>query len=353
MSRRFAALDLTAYPVADVIETLDYETYLARAIAEFSSRWQRERDERPELPAIDIFGLESDPLKIDLEVGAYQELLLRAEVNDRVRSLTLAGASGRALDHIGATYYRTERRLVSAATDREPAIYEDDETYRRRLALAPEAWSTAGPEGAYLFWALSADGGVYDVAAWSEDEGACLSAEVRIAVLPRPEIATEDVPALLANVQSALRKSDIRPLGDKVTVEAATVLDYAIEVTIYVRSPAAAGVIRDAAEASIRRYVEGRLRWVGDDVAGPVWLIGRTIRQDTIAAAALVAGVEEVVVHTPAGDVNAPASGYAAALPLADHATEALPAELTDHLFRAPRPTTITVRVEAASGGWS
>lgn len=353
MSRRFAALDLTAYPIADVIEALDYESYLARAIADFSSRWQAERDQRGDLPNIDIFGLETDPLKIDLEVGAYQELLLRAEVNDRVRSLTLAGAVGRALDHIGATYYRTERRLVSAATDQEPAVYEDDETYRRRLALAPEAWSTAGPEGAYLFWALSSSGGVYDVAAWSEDEGACLSAEVRIAVLPRPEIAPEEVPALLATVQSALRRSDIRPLSDKVTVEAATTLEYAIDVTIYVRSPAAASVIRDEAETSIRRYAEGRLRWVGDDIAGPVWLVGRTIRQDTIAAAALVAGVEEVVVTAPASDINTPAPGYTAALPLSEHATTALSAELTAHLFRAPRPTSITVRVEAAAGGWS
>ncbi len=73
-----------------------------------------------------------------LQVGSYREMLLRARVNDAIRSLLLAGASGRALDHIGITYYRAPRLIVTAATLTTPAVYEDDETYRQRLAIAPE-----------------------------------------------------------------------------------------------------------------------------------------------------------------------------------------------------------------------
>lgn len=353
---RFTQLDLSLYPIADIVEALDYETYLARDRAEFTARWEARRALDPTLPPVETLLLESEPGAIVLQVGAWREKLLRGHVNDRIRALTLSGALDRALDHIGATYYRTERRVITPAQDGAPAVREDDETYRQRLAVAPESWSTAGPVGAYLFWALSASGEVLDVAVYSEDEGVALAPHVRVAILSREGDGSAD-PDLLATVRSALRRDDIRPLADLVTVESASGIAFDVTVALKVRAGASAALVTQAARARIEAYCSGRLRWIGDGETGPVWLIGRRIRRDTIAAAALGTdpNVLEVEVISPAADVNPPHAGYtdAALDGVGTAGFVPLAAPVTAHLFRAPRLGSVTVTAEMVSGSWS
>jgi phage-related baseplate assembly protein len=302
--------------------------------------------------------LESDPSSVILEVGSYRETLLRARINDQVRSLMLAGALGKALDHLGTTYYRAPRRVITPAIDVTPAVMEDDETYRQRLAIAPESWSTAGPVGAYLFWGLSADGDVLDIAAYSEDEGVAKAPHVRVAILSRtPSITAPAMAVLVATVQNALRRSDIRPLCDLVTVEAAAILPFNVEVHLSVRNGASQSLVIEAARKRVEQYCSGRLRWIGDDLPGPVWLIGRQISIETIAAAALGgdSNVLEVDVISPVANVNAPHPSYSpGAIP--GYATDAfvvLPTAHTAHLFTAPRLGTVTITASLAVGGWS
>ncbi len=352
---RFTPVDLSLYPITDVLDVLSVEQYLGRDRDELTRLWDLQREIDPTLPALDTILLESDPSSKILQVGSYREALLRAHVNDRTRAVMLAGALGPALDHIGITYYRTPRRVVVPATGTEPAVMETDEVYRQRLALAPESWSTAGPEGAYLFWALSASGEVLDVAAWSEDEAAAAAPHVRIVLLSTEGDGTAS-PDLCQTVQDALRRSDIRPLGDLVTVESAEWLDYDVSVKLTLKGGAMAERIANEARARILAYCSGRLRWIGDDIDGPAWLVGRTIRQDTIAAAAIGsdANVLEVEVLAPAADVNAPHPGYRTALTYVGLPAFAVPPpSLIAHLFRAPRVGSVTVTYEIASGGWS
>lgn len=316
MAQRFTPIELAAYPVADILEALDYETYLARDRADFLARWNARRVADPSLPEIDSLALETDPGAIILQTGSYRETVVRARVNAAARNLTLAGALGRALDHIGATYYRTPR-----------LDGEGDETYRRRLAIAPEAWSTAGPVGAYSFWALSTSADVRDVAVYSEDEGLCLAPQIRTVVLSGVGDGTASA-ALLAAVLAELRRDDRRPMGDLVTVESAVPQPFNVTVTVKVGAGASPAVVAQAATARVRAYCEGRRLWMTGDADGPVWLVGRTLRQDTIAAAAYVEGVEEVVINAPAGDVNAP-----------DGST-------LNHLLAAPILGTLTLNTE-------
>lgn len=352
---RFNAIDLSNYPISDVLELLSFESYLARDRADFTARWNARRLTRPELPAIDTLLLETDPSSVILEVGSYRETIAIARINDRVRALMLSGALGAALDHIGITYYRTPRRIITPAPN---LVMEDDETYRQRLALAPESWSTAGPVGAYLFWGVSADGDVLDIAAYSEDEGVAKAPHVRVPILSRTTgIAAPALAALITTVQSALRRSDIRPLGDLVTVEAAVNLPFDVSVHLTVRNGASQQLVIDAAKKRIEQYCSGRLRWIGDDITGPVWLIGRQIRTETIAAAAQGSdsNVFEVDVITPALDVNAPHPSYDPGN-IPGYATDAfavLPAPQIAHLFTAPRLGTVTVTASIAAGGWS
>ena len=346
---RYTPIDLAAYPVTDILESLSFEAYLARDRAEFTARWEARRAVDPTLPPLDAIGLDSDPSSLILQIGAYRETLLRARVNDRARDLTLVGARGRALDHIASTYLRTARRAG-----------EDDETYRQRAALAPESWSTAGPVGAYVWWALSASPDVLDVAVYSEDEGVCLAPEVRVVLLQRldPTIPDHDGTAsapLIATVRDALRRSDIRPLGDLVTVESCAPLPYDLTIVLRVRSGVSASTVAARAEARLRAYCDGRLRWAGDDVPGPVWLIGRTLGVETLAAIAMGGDPNIFSVDVLGADINPPAPGYTpdalARVGTADF--QPLPRDDVAHLFRAPRLRSLTVTAQALSPGWT
>ena len=354
---RFTPIDLSLYPIEDIVETLDFEAYLARDRAEFTARWEARRAANTSLPPIDTLLIESDPAAVVIETGVWRETVLRARINDAIRDLSLAGARGRALDHIMMTYYRgLTRRVITPAANGAPAVLEDDETARQRTALAPESWAVAGPEGAYLFHALSASGDVLDVAVYSEDEGVTLAPRVRVVLLSRMGDGTAP-PELIASVRAALSRSAIRPLGDLVTVESATPLSFDVAVTLKLRQGASSALIAAQAEARIRAYVSGRLRWIGDGLTGPVWLIGRRLRRETIAAAALGGdgNILEVVVNSPALDVNAAAAGYteAALAGVGTLAFAPLDPAVTAHLFRAPRLGTITVATETVNAGWS
>jgi phage-related baseplate assembly protein len=340
---RFSAIDLSAYPVSDVLETLAFEAYLARDRADLQTRWAARREAQPELPEFDALFLDSDPSSAILQTGSYRELLLRARINDAIRSLTLAGALGRTLDHIGVTYYRTERR-----------VGEDDETYRQRLALAPESWSTAGPVGAYVFWALSASPDVLDVAVYSEDEGVCLAPRVRVVTLPKNGVSPAADQVMRDAVLSALSRPDRRPMADLVTVEAATPLPFNLTVTLKVRSGASAGVVTAAARARLLGYVSGRLRWAGDGEIGPTWLIGRTFTVESLAGAAMGGDPNILEVDIAGGDINPPHAGYteAALEPVGQPDFEALAPEITAHLFRAPILGELTLQTTIAPQGW-
>ena len=54
---------------------------------------------------------------------------------------------------------------TAGGEDGEPYTDEGDNAYRERIRIAPEAFSTAGPRGAYEYWAMTSDAGVQDCVA--------------------------------------------------------------------------------------------------------------------------------------------------------------------------------------------
>jgi phage-related baseplate assembly protein len=353
---RFTPIRLADYPIADLIESLDFETYLARDRADFVSRWNARRAFQPALPAIETLLLESDPSNIVLQTGAYRELIVRARVNDALRGLTLAAARGRALDHIAMSYYRgLVRRVITPEAPGIAAEREDDDTFRARIALAPESWSTAGPAGAYLFYALSASGNVLDAAVYSEDEGVALAPQIRVVVLSRSGTGEAD-DALKAAVALALSRKNIRPVGDWVTIESAEPITFNVSLYLKLRNGASQSIVIEAARRRVEAYCSGQLRWIGDGISGPVWLIGRTLKRDNIKAAAFGGdgNIVDVDVLSPTTDINPADSGYhAAALSgVGSRDFTPLDAVITAHLFRAPRLGTVTITSEIVSGSW-
>src|SRR3546814_4166353 len=141
----FTAVDLSRLPAPDIIEALDFETIVADAVARMKSA----------MP--DFIERDSDPATKLLQVFSYFAQLLRQRVNDAARAVMPAYATGADLDHIAALFGITRFTLTPADEVLGiPAVMESDADFRRRMVLAPEGYSVAGPEGAYIFHALSA-----------------------------------------------------------------------------------------------------------------------------------------------------------------------------------------------------
>lgn len=142
---------------------------------------------------------------------------------------------------------------------------ETDDSYRERIKAAPSKLSTAGPINGYKYWAMSADSKIVDVTVKSEQEtitrytaeytdglltitltsGGALSgaSSVKISIDTTnagvvrivPMCADGEIPddTVLEKVFAAVNASEVRPLTDRVKVEAPTVEEYDVVLTYY------------------------------------------------------------------------------------------------------------------------
>lgn len=274
------AVDLSALPPPEIIESLSYESILAALKDDLVAR-------HPEIE--EVIGLESEPAVKILEVAAYRELLLRARYNDEARALLLAFAVGADLDHIGVTYYQEPRLLVSpgnpAAIPPVPPVYETHADYRYRLSLKPESWSVAGPRDAFEFHALSADGQVKSASVTSPVAGT-----TRVYILSRTGNGVPDA-GLLNTVLLALNGERVRPLSELIEVQAGAVVDYALDVGLILFPGAVGEVAIAAATAALNAYAAAHHKLDAD------------INLSAIYAAAHQAGVKRVVLRSPLADI--------------------------------------------------
>ncbi|MEJ1390132.1 MAG: baseplate J/gp47 family protein [Candidatus Sedimenticola sp. (ex Thyasira tokunagai)] len=275
----FTEIDLSQLPAPDVVEALDFETILDAIKADFVARSPDHAD---------VLDLESEPLVKLMESAAYVALTLRQRVNDGARAVMLAYAAGTDLEHLGALF-GVERQLIDAgdpdATPPVPATYETDTRLRQRIQLSLEGHSTAGPEGAYIFWGLSASPLVNDIGITSPAPG-----EVLITVLSTEGDGTADT-NLKAAVYSTVNADDVRPLTDQVTVQSATIIDYVVtaELTFY-QGPDTAVVLAAATQA-VTDYCAAHHR------------LGHDITISGLHAALHQAGVQNVNLTAPAADI--------------------------------------------------
>ncbi len=228
-------IDLSQLPSPDIVETLDYETLLAARKARLVSLYPAA--EQAEIAA--TLALESEPLVKLLQENAYREIVLRQRVNDAARAVMLAYAVGTDLDHLAALF--GIRRLTISPADPAhdlAAVMESDADLRARTQLAPQSFSVAGPEGAYVSHARNADGRVLDASAVSP-----APCEVLVTVLARDGDGTA-APALIDAVAAALQADDVRPLTDKVTVRGAEILRYQVRAAGVLRRPGSRGGAR-------------------------------------------------------------------------------------------------------------
>lgn len=232
--------------------------------------------------------------------------------------------------------------------DGEPYTTEGDDRLRERIKLASNRLSVAGPEQAYIYWAMSADADIVDVAAFSEEfddertlvvsdgaaymggdllepkemltvdgqtEGFTWSYEDsllkimptdakktsidvkvhrrmdgRVKVVPLMKggaLPDEDV---IDKVYEAVNAKDVRPMTDVVTVEAPKEVNYDIDLKYWTR-------IED--EASTVEAVEGTGGAIDRYVQEQSAVLGRDINPDVLKAYIIDAGAIRCDITSP------------------------------------------------------
>ncbi|WP_421268561.1 baseplate J/gp47 family protein [Aeromonas veronii] len=271
-----STITLSQLPQPDVIELLDYETILAERKAYLISLYPA--DQQQAITA--TLALESEPITKLLQENAYRELILRQRINDAAVANMLAWAKGSDLDNLVANW-NVKRLTIQqgdpSATPPVPEIKEDDEALILRALMAWDGLSVAGPTGAYEYFALSADGKVADA------KGSSPSGAVAIVTILSTEGDGTADTALIAKVDQALSHEDKRPVGDRLTVQSASIIHYTITAQLHVSSQGAeANVVLQAARDRLAAFINPRRR------------IGVEVPRSAIDAALHVQGVTKV-----------------------------------------------------------
>jgi phage-related baseplate assembly protein len=175
------------------------------------------------------------------------------------------------------------------------ADIESDESLRERAQLSLEAYSTAGAEGAYIYWAKSVSQNIADVYPFSP-EPVHLTLYVLMKGGELPEQETLDA------VLKAVNVKDRRPLTDLVTVSAPNVVPFDVEVKYWlpVSVKDKTVTIQTAVENAVNEYI----LWQTERM-------GRDIEPDELIARMKEAGAKRPRVLSPSDDVVIPPGSVA------------------------------------------
>lgn len=259
------AIDFARLPSPDIVETIEYEALLAAYKARVLAA-------NPDLER--ALNLEQSATNIILETQSYGEMLVRARVNAAAKAVMLPFSIGGDLDNLAALY--NVERMAG----------EDDDRLRRRVQLAPEAFTTAGAEGAYIFQALSALSTLRDATAIRlDDQGSVLVTVMQAG--NDPTVSTTD----LLKVKLALDRKTVRPLTDVVSVASVKRRNVEIVATLTLYpGPSESLVLADVQKAMTK-------------VRSRVALIGRDLTRSAIITAMSQEGVLDVDLKAPAEDI--------------------------------------------------
>lgn len=279
-----SAIDLSRLPFPDLLIARTYEEILAEMLTDVNNR-AIAKTGKPY-----IFH-EADPAFLVLEACAYRRHLDLKDYQNQVRQMLIAFAEKAMLDHLGANPdFKCPRLVVVAedltATPPIAAVMEDDESYRRRLTLTNEGYTSAGSSGAYLFHALSVSGDIRDVSVTSPNPG-----EVLITLLTHSNngVAGSE---LLDQATDTLSAETVRPLCDSVTVQGASITEYAVITRIVTYPGADVPSTLKRAKAAQEAYCEAHYR------------LGHDITRSGLSGAATVEGVQNVFIDSPATDLE-------------------------------------------------
>lgn len=179
------------------------------------------------------------------------------------------------------TVLSQENISVSNITETSGGIEtENDDDYRKRILLAPEAFTTCGTLGAYEYHTRSVSQYIADVAISTPQGGM-----VQIAVLTKNGVPNT---ALLKQIQDYVASEKRRTLCDTVNVIPAVEVRYSINATLDLLVDMDERAVLAEAEQTVQRYLSERTQKMGVDIV-PL----------DIAAALKVSGVYNVTLTQP------------------------------------------------------
>ena len=160
---------------------------------------------------------------------------------------------------------------------------ESDDSLVDRIRLAPSSFSVAGPVDAYVFWSLTANPAIIDVAVSSPTPGVV---DIR-PLLDGGVIPGQDV---LDQVDAVVSADDIRPLTDDVQVNAPTGVDYDLSIEYWIKSSDSSRSL--AIQSAVNAAVQDFITWQKSK-------IGRDINPDHLVQRVIAAGAKRVVINSP------------------------------------------------------
>lgn len=280
------SIDLSQLTQPDAIELPDFETELAAVVALIVAAFPE--DQQTAVAA--ALALDSEPMAALAQAYAYRSIHYAQRINEAVRAVMLASSGGNDLDQVTAGM-DTERLVIIEPSESTDAVYEGDTELRARALLSWSRLSTAGPSGAYRYFALSADPDVLDARAYGpETHGQ--AGHIFIYVLSRTGDGTASQ-ALLDTVAAAVNGDEVRPLSDYVSVRSAEIVSYDVVADIHIPYGLDGDIVIENASEALTAYTDS------------VHLIGSTAARSGIDGALHQPGVITVSQAAPAADVVA------------------------------------------------
>jgi len=273
-------IDLSRLPAPTFVEQKTYDQIYAERLADHVARCQAAG------VAFDAT-IKSDPAIKLIEDAAYRELLLRQAFQDGCAQLLVAFARGPILDHLGALVGVSRLTVTPADPDTgAAAVLEEDDDFRKRIVLAPESFSVAGPELAYVYWAKTASASVADASFTSPDPG---QAVISVLSIDGDGAAPDD---LLDAVRAVVGSDGIRPQTDEVIVRSAEIIAFSIAARVYTYAGPDYAIVLAAGRTKLDAYLASSRQ------------LGRSITLSGLEAALTVEGVQRVELDGPLAHVT-------------------------------------------------
>jgi phage-related baseplate assembly protein len=247
-------IDLSKLPAPDAVEPLDFEAIFAERKTALIALYPAAQ----QAAIATTLELESEPITRHLQENAYRELILRARINNAAVANMLAWAEQADLDNLVANWdvaRLTVQQGNPNATPPIPTLMESDDALRERSLMAWDAMSTAGPRGAYEYWARSADGRIIDAKAISP------SPAVAVVTIISSEGNGTASAELIAKATTACSDEDRLPVADRLTLQSGAILPYTITAKLHMElTGAEAELALSAARSALAAWINPRKR---------------------------------------------------------------------------------------------
>ncbi|MBE7708898.1 MAG: hypothetical protein E7Z93_00450 [Cyanobacteria bacterium SIG32] len=159
-----------------------------------------------------------------------------------------------------------------------------DNNYRERIRKAPAGFSTAGPEEAYEYFALSADANIEDVKVSSNQSAGRVDITV---IVNNSKVPSEEI---LKKVITSCSQKNRRPMNDDVHAYGPAIREYDIEFKYYVTEDAEPETVLaiENKDGAIDQYI----KWQSEKIT-------RDINPDKLRAFLMNAGAKRVDIVKP------------------------------------------------------